>query len=186
MGITAETYERVALEDVHGGWELVCGQLRQKPPMTTEHQSAIRQAAEQFHDQLDRREYAVDTAQTRLRISAENYLIPDLCVLPRELVRRRRMEHPRELEIFDGPLPLVVEVWSPSTGDRDRNEKLQAYQRRGDAEIWLIHPYERWLKAWRRQADGSYSETLFSGAAIVEPLALPGVRIALAKLFDED
>jgi Uma2 family endonuclease len=182
MSISAATYERVALEDPHGGWELVCGQLRQKPPMTTEHQSTIRQAAEQFHDQIDRENYAIDTSQTRVRISDESYLIPDLCSLPRELIRRRR-EHPRELEIFDDPLPLIVEVWSPSTGERDRTEKLDAYRRRGDREIWLIHPYERWLHTWRRQPDGSYAESLFRGDETIEPLALPGVRIALASLF---
>jgi len=180
MAISAETYERVALEDPHGGWELVCGRLRQKPPMTTEHQSTIRQAAEQFYDQIDRNLYAIDTAQTRVRISGENYLIPDLCVLPRELIHRRRREHPRELEIFDDPLPLVVEVWSPSTGERDRTEKLDAYRGRGDREIWLIHPYERWLRAWRRQQDGSYSETAYTGENMIEPATLSGVRIALA------
>lgn len=183
MSISTETYRRVALEDPHGGWELVCGRLRQKPPMTTEHQSTIRQAAEQFHDQLDRNLYAIDTTQTRVRISDENFLIPDLCVLPRELIRRQRLEHPREVEIFADPLPLIVEVWSPSTGERDRSEKLDAYQRRGDAEIWLIHPYERWLRAWRRQPDGGYVEVLFSGNDAVEPAALPGVRIELARLF---
>ncbi len=184
MSISAETYARVALEDPHGGWELVCGRLRQKPPMTTEHQSTIRQAAEQFHDQLDRDRYAIDTTQTRVRISDENYLIPDLCILPRELIRRRRREHPRELEIFDEPLPLIVEVWSPSTGERDRSEKLEAYRKRGDLEIWLIHPYERWLRAWRRRADGAYAEALYTGDAVIEAAALPGVHIALARLFE--
>jgi len=183
MSISAKTYERVALEDPHGGWELVCGQLRQKPPMTTEHQSTIRQAAEQFHDQIDRNRYAIDTAQTRVRISGESYLIPDLCVLPRDLIQRRRREHPRELEIFDEPLPLIVEVWSPSTGERDRTDKLDAYRQRGDKEIWLIHPYERWLRAWRKQADDTYSERLFTGDAVIEPVALPGVRVELARLF---
>ena len=60
------------------------------------------------------------------------------------------------LEVYDQPLPLVVEVWSRSTGDYDVEEKLAVYQQRGDLEIWRIHPYERTLTAWRRLPDGSY------------------------------
>ena len=61
--------------------------------------------------------------------------------------------------------------------------KLRECQRRGDAEIWRLHPYERTLTTWRRQADGSYSETVYR-EGVVEPIALPGVRINLADLFE--
>ena len=79
-------------------------------------------------------------------------------------------------------MPLVVEVWSPSTGDYDVETKLQEYQRRGDLEIWRIHPYEQTLTAWRRQPDGSYTETLYRGGR-VQPVALPNVTIDLDDLF---
>ena len=49
----------------------------------------------------------------------------------------------RSLEVYEGPLPLVVEVWSASTGNYDVESKLLEYQRRGDLEIWRLHPYER-------------------------------------------
>jgi Uma2 family endonuclease len=88
-----------------------------------------------------------------------------------------------KLAIFSEPLPLVVEVWSPSTGGYDVDAKLPIYQRRGDLEIWRIHPFERTLTAWRRQPDGSYEETIYRGG-IVEPVALPGVSIDLEALFD--
>lgn len=39
------------------------------------------------------------------------------------------------LEVDNAPLPLVVEVWSRSTGDDDVEGKLADDQRRGDAEI---------------------------------------------------
>ena len=37
MPVSEETFERVALEDPEGRWELICGKLREKPAMTTEH-----------------------------------------------------------------------------------------------------------------------------------------------------
>ncbi|HZQ34556.1 MAG TPA: Uma2 family endonuclease, partial [Dehalococcoidia bacterium] len=116
--------------------------------------------------------------------AAGSYLIPDLVVISQDYRRRLRREHPSGLEILTEPLPLVVEVWSPSTGTYDLEVKLPEYQRRGDVEIWLLHPYQRWLRAWRRQPDGGYTETLFTGDAVIEPVALPSVRIALAALFE--
>lgn len=87
------------------------------------------------------------------------------------------------IESYSSPLPLVVEIWSPSTGDYDVDSKIPEYQRRGDLEIWRIHPFERTLIIWRRQPDGSYTEEHVTGG-IVTPVALPNVSIDLNTLFD--
>ena len=63
------------------------------------------------------------------------------------------------------------------------NEKVGEYQRRGDVEIWHIHPYERTLTAWRRQPDGTYIESLHTGGTM-QPIVLPHVTIDLGALFD--
>ena len=81
------------------------------------------------------------------------------------------------------PLPLVVEVWLPSTGRRDLDLKLQRYREQGHAEIWFIHPFDRTLTAWRLQSDGTYSETVLTNG-IIRLDALPGVTIDLDLLFD--
>ena len=52
----------------------------------------------------------------------------------------------------------------------------------GDLEIWLLHPYERTVTAWRRQPDGSYIETVFRGG-VVQLHALPDVSVDLDSLF---
>jgi Uma2 family endonuclease len=74
-------------------------------------------------------------------------------------------------------------VWSRSTGRYDVTDKLAEYQRRGDVEIWLIHPCERTLTAWRRRHDGGYDQMVIT-EGIVRPTALPGVAIDLATLFE--
>jgi Uma2 family endonuclease len=84
--------------------------------------------------------------------------------------------------VYREPVPLVVEIWSPSTGSYDIDGKIPEYMNRGDQEIWRLHPYERTLKGWRRQADGSYQEFILS-RGIVEPVALSGVTIDLDRLF---
>ena len=40
MPVTAATYERLALEDPEGQWELHRGRLREKPGMTFAHNQA--------------------------------------------------------------------------------------------------------------------------------------------------
>ena len=105
-----------------------------------------------------------------------------LIELKKREMARRLFAVPATVEVYPEPLPLVVEVWPPSTGRLDVNEKLPEYQRRGDLEIWLLHPYERTLTVWRRQADGSYAETVQRGGS-VRPVALPGVVIDLDALF---
>jgi Uma2 family endonuclease len=78
-------------------------------------------------------------------------------VIPKSYIDPHRGD-PRAFNAYADPLPLVVEVWSPSTGDYDVKTKLNLYQQRGDVEIWFIHPYDRTLTTWRRQRDGSYLE----------------------------
>jgi Uma2 family endonuclease len=183
MSISMETYERVALEDSDGHWELVCGRLREKPGMTAEHNDVMTNVGLELAAQVDRRQYRVRINAGRTQ-TATTASIPDVMVILTPLFEQMRQERPRGLEMYTEALPLVVEVWSPSTGRRNRTQKLRSYQERGDREIWLLHPYERRLRAWRRQPDGSYTETLFTGATTVEPVAPPGVRVELARLFD--
>lgn len=130
--------------------------------------------------EVDRASYIVRITAGHVRRSSENFYIPDVYVVPAELFRAQRGT--RRLEVYEAPLPLVVEVWSPSTGLYDVDSKLPEYQRRGDLEIWRLHPYERTLTAWRRQPDGTYTETSFAGGA-VRPVALPNVVIDLDALF---
>jgi Uma2 family endonuclease len=181
MPITAKTYERIVLEDTDRQWELHCGRLVEKPPMTWEHNFTTRTLADELNAQLDRRVYVAVYNIGRVRRARESYFIPDVYVIPRET--QRRLFRRGRIESYPTPLPLVVEIWSRSTGDYDNTVKLSEYRRRGDLEIWLIHPYERTLVAWRLQPDGSYTETLFTEGT-VEPVALPGVSIELAKLFE--
>jgi Uma2 family endonuclease len=184
MPVSEETYKRVALEDGDEQWELDRGHLRCMPPFTVAHAWAINELSRQLVFSLDERQYSGRVNGTRLRTSSGSYYVPDVLVVPRPLVERGLREHPHQLEAYDEPMPLVVEVSPPYHDDYDVDVKLAAYQQRGDAEIWRLHPYERTLIAWQRRPDGSYGEQQYTGVAVVEPVAVPGVRIELAALFE--
>ena len=180
MAVSQQMYERVVLEDPDAKWEMYGGRLREKPGMTWAHSRIEVMLAYQLLQQLDLDEFHVSIDHGRVHTDRSFY-IPDLLVAPIafSLPMRDRQD---ALEMYDQPLPLIVEVWSPSTGDYDIDAKLPGYQRRGDLEIWRVHPYERSVIAWRRQPDGSYIETTYGGGR-VEVSSLPGVTIDLDQLF---
>lgn len=179
--VSEAEYERIVMGEPVENWELHDGRLVEKPPMTWNHDEVAMTLAALLFSQLDRRQYRV-RAEGRVRRTPGWIFRPDVAVVPTSYGDEFRDRHDR-LAIFAGPLPLVVEVWSPSTGGYDVDAKLPIYQQRGDLEIWRIHPFERTITSWRRQPDGSYNETTCRDG-IIEPVALPGVSIDLAVLFD--
>lgn len=181
MPVSERTFEQLALEDDETKWELLCGKLREKPGMTMEHNDVASELGSQLHSQLTRSEFRVRVNAGYVRRTEASYLGPDVMVVP--AAYRAELRGTMRLEVYAEPLPFVAEVWSPSTGTYDVDTKFAVYKARGDLEIWRLHPYEKTLIAWRRQDDGSYSETRYDGGAVpVE--SLPGVTIELDSLFE--
>ena len=178
---SAEAYERLALAEPDRKWELHDGVLVEKPPVTIGHSVVLSRLMHSLSSQLDPARYRVSVSFTRLRHTASGHFIPDLLVIPAEQDSARHQPW-HDLEIYDVPLPLVVEIWSPSTGGYDVETKLPAYRARGDAEIWRLHPFERTLSVWRKLADGTYDETVYRGG-VVPVASLPAVSIDLDALF---
>ena len=181
MPVTQETYERIVLERAEDNWEVHQGRLREKPSMTFAHNDGMFEIGHQLRHQLDRRHYRVRVNAGHVRRTERTYYIPDVCVLPIGLTDPFR-DRSDVLEVYDAPLPLVVEVWSPSTGDYDIDAKLPEYRKRGDLEIWRLHPFDRVLTVWRRQPGGAYIESVHTGGT-VEVGSLPGVTVDLDAFF---
>ena len=179
--MSEEQYQRFVLAQPDGQWELHDGRLVEKPGATWEHADIAMELAYLLRHQIPRDEYRV-FIESRVRRPAATIFMPDVMVVPTSYGEPFR-GRPGTLAIFSDPLPLIVEIWSSSTGEYDVDAKLPVYQQRGDLEIWRIHPYERTLIVWRRQPDGSYEETIHRGG-IVTPVALPGVEVDLNTLFD--
>jgi Uma2 family endonuclease len=180
--LTEEEYIELVFASPDRQLELYDGEVREKPGVSWEHGDVAFELGLQLGTQLDRRQHAIAINAWRLRPAPGSIYIPDLVVVPRSYGEEFK-GRPGTLAIFRDPLPLVVEIWSRSTGDYDVNAKIPEYQRRGDLEIWRIQPYERSITVWRRQPDGAYEQTV-SREGIIWPVALPDVAIDLAELFD--
>jgi Uma2 family endonuclease len=180
--ISEQEYRELALDEPDRRWELWDGVPLEKPLMSMKHEDVATYLGAMLINQLDRRVYRVNVNGGRARRSERNFFIPDVAVIPAALKRPFERD-PRAFNAFAEPLPLVVEVWSRTTGHYDFAVKLQAYRERGDEEIWYIHPYEQTLTAWLKQPDGSYLEELHRGGS-VQVRSLPGVTIDFDDLLD--
>lgn len=180
MPITRETFSALVLEDSDARWELHDGKPREKPALTAAHNRVIWNLIGQIAPQLAERPFEGRTDTAHLAIGGGYAYIPDFAIIPSEYVDSA-LGKPTN-ESYDGPVALVVETWSPSTGTYDVNAKLPSYQRRGDLEIWRIHPYERTVTRWCRRLDGSYEESTHATGTI-RLAAIPEVAIDLDALF---
>ncbi len=90
MPVSAETYERVALEDPEGHWDLWDGCLRQKPEelMTTEHNLVATRLFRQLARQLNEEEFDLRLHSGRTARSTRSFFVPDVLVMPRAYVDR--------------------------------------------------------------------------------------------------
>ena len=177
--MTEQDYVEFVLSSVEGLWELHDGGLVEKPKMSFRHGEIPVLLGHFLLSQVDRRKYPV-LVDLRVRRPTATVFVPDLMVVP--TADSEEIRDLPVLAIYSQPLPLVVEAWSPSTGNDDVDTKIPIYQQRGDLEIWRIHPYERTLTSRARLSDGPYRETVYRGG-VVHRAALPGVSIELDRLF---
>lgn len=182
--IGADAYERLARDDPDRDWELYDGVPREKPSMSFDHNDVMFLVGVHLYAQLDPARYRVRVNAGRVRHPGPSSYIPDVMVIPTELARGAGWGRPGTLEFYDAPLPLVVEVWPPSTGAYNVGRKLPLYKARGDRELWFLHPYERTVTASRRQPAGTDEESFYRGG-VVPVASLPGVAIDLDALFAE-
>jgi Uma2 family endonuclease len=182
MSITQATYQAVVTEDADSPWELHRGRLYEQPSMSFTHNDLMNELGFVLRSQLPRAEYRVRVNAGRLRHADQTYFIPDLFVVPVETVGRE-LQHDTVLEVYDAPMPFVVEVWSPSTGDYDIDRKIPEYRARGDLEIWRVHPAERQVTIWSRRDDGGYDERRETGG-VATLSGLPGIAFDPDALFD--
>jgi Uma2 family endonuclease len=181
ISLSREEFEQLVLDDPDRPWEIIRGQLQEKPAMSFAHNDGACELGYSLRSQLNRRDYLVRINTARLFNPLDTYVIPDVVVIPIAAAARFR-ERPLSVEIYPEPMPLLAEFLSPSTGKYGVEGKLEAYKARGDREIWIVHPEMRTLTAWRRRDDGGYEELVIRGGSI-SPIALPEVVISLANIF---
>lgn len=174
----AATYERLAADPQFKLVELHDGIPVEKPGMSFGHGKLIRRLSVAIGGQLDEERFTCRFNHGKLAVLDASYFIPDVMVLP---VPEADIDDARG-EIYRIPASLVIEIWSPSTGQYDQEEKLPGYMLRGDREIWLVHPHERSVTRWIRRDDAGYERTVLTGG-VVTPVDLPDLTVDLDAIL---
>ncbi len=123
--IGGAAYERLALAEPDRKWELRDGYPREKLPMTAAHNALEMKLGYMLMSQLDWSAFQVRIDAGRVHRPGVTYYIPDVFVVPTAFVTPLLAQQD-VLEVYDQPLPLVVEVRSRSTRTYDVEEKLRS------------------------------------------------------------
>jgi Uma2 family endonuclease len=162
-------------------FEIIEGMLIKEPSPNVAHQRASRKLQRILEDYFGEVDPEGEIFNAPLDVTPLDYNVvqPDLFYVSGEqklMVKDARI---------DGAPALVVEVISPSSGRKDRLQKMRIYQKAAVQHYWLLDPQEKTLEcfAWR---DGLYA-VVASGMDedTVEPPDFAGLLIALKSLWSK-
>lgn len=85
-----------------------------------------------------------------LLLDGENILQPDLVWVS----ARGRCTITDKL--LQGPPELIIEILSPGTTRRDRDDKFEIYERHAITEYWMVDPLEAYVEVYTHR-NGSYA-----------------------------
>ncbi len=103
---------------------------------------------------------------------------PDLMYVAQENLHRL---HDTYLE---GGADLVVEITSPESLTRDRNEKFDEYEREGIREYWVIDPDARRADFFVLGADGRYERRHEDAEGVYHSEVLKGLSLPVRWLWE--
>jgi Uma2 family endonuclease len=101
---------------------------------------------------------------------------PDVLVVTRENLSRLRATH------LQGPADLVVEVVTPESRTRDREVKVEEYERGGVREYWLVDPRTE-LAEFFELRGGEYQAIPLGDGERFESSVLPGLWLRVSWLW---
>lgn len=175
---TYEEYYRLTPETHDERYEIDDGELVPMPSPTVTHQECVAN----LYTQL--REYVRAHDLGRAFISPLDVIFEEHNLAQPDVmfVSKARSEIVQDRGIFGAP-DLVVEVISPSSTRRDRQDKSSKYLRFKVQEYWLVNPAERSIEVRVWRADHWAVHSLARDTGMAESLILPGLTVDLAQVF---
>jgi Uma2 family endonuclease len=159
-------------------YEILDGELHMVPAPNTRHQRLL---AELFyvllHHARERKLGDVFVAPYDVVLSHESVVQPDLLYVSNE-----RLGIIGEANIT-GPPDLVVEVLSPSTGQRDLGIKRNLYARYGVREYWIVDPESRTVEVLSWTETGYRTEAFVPETGILRSSLFPDLNLSLTEIF---
>ncbi len=176
VGLTVDDY--MTLPDDGKRYELINGELILSPAPVPDHQlviTASMRIIENFVYEFDLGR--VFTASTDVVLSRNIALQPDIL-----FISNARMGIIGAKNIQGAP-DLVVEVISPSTESRDRNDKARLYWSHGVLEYWLVDTSRRTIEVFGAGRDGFELLAVYGEGDALESPTLNGLSLDVGEAF---
>ena len=172
------TYSDYCLLPDDKSYELIDGELYMAPAPLTRHQVILFNLVLLIGSFVRQRSLGrLLPAPVDVIFSDEDVLQPDILFVAADregIVTERACE---------GAPDLVIEILSPSTGQRDRELKRKVYANYGVKEYWLVDPESHSVQVLRLgDADFTDCGVFRSGSNVSTPL-LPGLELPVSDVF---
>ncbi|MFU8794502.1 MAG: Uma2 family endonuclease [Dethiobacteria bacterium] len=160
-------------------YEVLDGVLVRDPSPNVPHQHAITELYVILREYFMKKdqEGKIFLAPLDVTLDQHNVIQPDLFYIPGSGKKMIKFER------IDGKPVLVVEVISPSSGRKDRFQKMNIYQKNEIKHYWLLDPDQKTLECFELR-DGLYSMVVGGMENdIVEHPTFNGLKIDLNLLW---
>ena len=172
------TYEDYCRAPDDKRYELLNGELMMVPAPNTKHQRILLRLGSELRRFVQEHELGeVFVAPFDVVLSDTDVVQPDVL-----FISRARADRITDANVQGAP-DLVIEILSPSTADRDLENKHELYGRHGVLEYWIIDPVAETV-AVDRQRDGKLERTgLFGRGESVATAVLKGLTLEIDDIL---
>lgn len=185
MGLLDETktYRYRDIEELKGSWELIHGiPYNMSPAPSTAHQHIVGEVYFSLRSFLHASKCRLFVAPFDVRFSEEDdYDNPNTVVQP-------------DISVFcnaeqiddkggKGAPYLVVEVLSPATALKDRNQKFKLYEQHGVKEYWIIDPANKTVEVYGSEDDYFHQREVFGKDDVLQSFVFSDFSLDLSSVF---
>jgi Uma2 family endonuclease len=165
-------------------WEIINGVPYLQAAPTWQHQAVLLELARQFANYLQDKSCRVFTAPFDLRIPEANekdeetinVVQPDIIIICDNSGLKKTG--------YYGVPELIIEVVSPSTGQKDKIEKFNLYEKAGVKEYWIVEPDEKVVMVFTLE-EGRYGRPqMYSEEDKVKVSIFDNLVIELKPVFE--
>ena len=159
--------------------ELVNGKLLKTMTTTGEHNWAVKKFLRQCDEWADNSDWKFFSEGPGIRISADTSYIPDIMAFAAGTTISGKSAY------YEATPFLIVEVVSPESTRRDRNEKNLNYAAIGVQIYVIIDTDNRTVEVFRLEGAGYGTPEILNRNDVWRPAELPGLQVELSKLWFE-
>lgn len=160
-------------------YELEDGVLLEMPPGTGKHEAIITFVLFQFLLEKQRLGLVLEPRPNGTEVMTKKQIRrPDVCVITPEQAR----EIENTSAVLQTPPPLIVEVVSPESVERDYNIKTKEYAALGVGEYWIVDPLKNKVTICLLQGE-VYGQITYTGSQQIVSQLFPALNLIAQQIL---